>query len=664
VSEYFTIAVDAPLAKPLTYKSPDSISAKPGCSVVVPLGNRKAKGIILSSTEKPETKYKIKPINEINAELPLLSKEYLDWLNWMSEYYLYPVGQIAQMFFPPLKKGGKSRKTPVVPDMEQIPPPQLTQDQQNISDDINSKNGFHTHLLWGVTGSGKTEVYLELLNNLKDGEQGLVLVPEISLTPQLIRRFSQRYGDQIAVIHSHLTDRERTNQWWTIVEGKKKILIGARSALFCPFDNLKLIILDEEHESSFKQDEKLKYHARDAAIVLGKNLDIPVVMGSATPSLESWKNASDKKYHLHKLSDRFQKTQLPNVSVVDLRDEDEKQKDLELPSWLSSQLYEKMKVCLGNNEQAALFLNRRGMANVVQCHECGHMKMCPNCDISLTLHSKHHMVCHYCDYHENFSEICVHCKQGEMIPLGVGTEKIEKDLGELFPNKCVVRIDRDEIQTRYDLEEAIHSIETGKAHIIIGTQMIAKGLDFPDLTLLGIVLADIGFALPDFRSVERNFQLLTQVSGRPGRRKKQGQVVVQTYNPDHPSLVHAKNHDYFNFANSELVHRKELNYPPYGRLGSLRIQGLKQENVMRASEIIRKKMDILINKFPSHYKEIIALGPAPSGLFKLHNKYRYHALIKCPHHSILRSFCHALLDTKEIPSTVKLSADIDPLFTL
>jgi primosomal protein N' (replication factor Y) len=529
---------------------------------------------------------------------------------------------------------------------------------------------FSTHLVFGVTGSGKTEVYMQLLEEvLARGQRGLVLVPEISLTPQLIHRFASRFGDKIAVLHSQLTDRERTNQWWDMVEGRKSILIGARSALFCPIENLGMIVVDEEHEPSFKQEEKLKYHGRDAAIMLGKFANCPVILGSATPSLESWKNAQEKRYHLHQLQSRVEGRSLPQIAVIDMRELKqqvyEKKLSTELPSWLSPQLHTAIRETLQRKKQTALFLNRRGMAPVVLCPSCGFVHECPNCDISLTLHGASHLVCHYCDYHENFREICPDCKEGEMTALGLGTEMLEKEMQKLFPEARIARADRDEINSRADLEELIEKMETREIDILVGTQMIAKGLDFSELNLVGLILADVGFNIPDFRSPERSFQLITQVSGRSGRHvaagETPGQVIIQTYNPTHPSLQFATQHDFLGFAEQELSNRQSLLYPPFGRLISLRLQGSDLEKVQLTARRIAEASNSLKVQFSS-YEKIEILGPAQAPLSRVRGKYRYHLLLKGPDSKILNKLCRHLFSNEAlILPGVRVSADVDPL---
>ncbi|KYG66587.1 primosomal protein N' [Bdellovibrio bacteriovorus] len=676
-SSLWRVAVDAPLPEALTYSS--SLPLQRGLLVDVPLGKRTVKGLVLGPTnEVPE--FEIKNVIDIDPEYPVLPEPFMKWLEWLAQYYLHPIGQVAASAYPPLKKTEKTRaskRAPVIPQLESDSALDLTPEQKQSFEDINRHQDFSTHLLFGVTGSGKTEVYLRLLDEvLKRGQRGLVLVPEISLTPQLIQRFARRFGDKIAALHSQLTDRERTNQWWDVVEGKKSILIGARSALFCPVPDLGIIIVDEEHEPSFKQDEKLKYNGRDAAVVMGKMMNCPVVLGSATPSLETWKNAKEGKYHLHTLKSRVANRSLPEIEVIDLRklksDDDEKKKIIEkyshLPFWLSPDLYERMVEVLDKGDQAALFLNRRGVAQMVVCPSCGHTTECPNCDISLTLHGHSHLVCHYCDYHENFKTKCPDCKEGTIEAVGLGTELIERDLARLFPEKRIARADRDEIQSRADLEDLIADMENGSIDILVGTQMIAKGLDFPKLKLVGLVLADVGFNLPDFRATERSFQLITQMSGRSGRHVKEGEspgkVIIQTYNTEHESITFAKNHDFVGFANQELDIRGQLHYPPVGRLVSFRIQGTQLRNVEETASLLARRAQALKQQFPA-YSSVEILGPAEAPLAKLRGQFRYHLLLKTTQVSVANPFSRQLLGNQDwVPSGVRILIDIDPMSLL
>lgn len=677
------VAVDSPLTETLSYKQNSNFQVQRGDVVEVPLGKRTAMGVVVrADNAAPIGDFEMKPISSLHPEWPRLNEKHLKWLEWMADYYLHPLGKVLQLCFPPLSRTKKaefserlgrekkvrvSDRPSVVPHVEMRTPHKLNIEQQKCVDDILAKSGFSAHLIHGVTGSGKTEIYLELFEHvMKKGKRGLFLLPEIALTPQLVQRFAQRFGDQIGVLHSQLTDRERTNQWWEIAQGHKKILIGARSALFCPIDDLGLIVVDEEHESSFKQDEKLKYNGRDCAVMLAHFHSCPVILGSATPSLDSWKNAQEGKYHLHQIKNRVNNRPLPEITVVDMREEKQKtSKVLEKPSWMSQKLYDGMLACFERDEQVALLLNRRGMAQMVFCPSCGHTADCPNCDISLSLHAKTHLVCHYCDYHENFKLKCPDCTEGQLIQLGLGTEKIEDDLKQLFPDRVVARADRDEVSSRLEMEELVHKMENSEIDILVGTQMIAKGLDFSNLKLVGLVLADISFNLPDFRAAEKSFQLITQMSGRSGRHVKEnesaGQVIVQTYNTGHESILFSQNHDYEGFAANELMHRLQLHYPPYSRLGALRIQSQELGKVQETSRQLAERAHALKNKF-SAFETIEILGPASAPLAKLRNQFRYHLLLKCPQPQVLNQFIRKLMgNSKWIPKQTKVVVDIDPL---
>lgn len=678
-SGYWQVAVDAPLFGALTYSDADltneaRATLRRGDWVRIPLGNRFTQGLVLAIAPPPDGSFEIKSINKICAEWPSIEDEFLKWLEWLSDYYIHPVGEVVAAVLPPLEKKvsthkSSSRKSPVVKSVEPDRAPILSEEQQAVVTSVLQKKNFGVHLVFGVTGSGKTEVYMNVLSHcLEQGKRGIVIVPEISLTPQLLNRFTARFGERVATIHSHLTPREKTNQWWKMVDGDKQILIGARSALFCPMDNLGVIIVDEEHEPSFKQDEYLKYHARDAAIKLAQLKDIPILLGSATPSLESWNNAMQGRYHLHRLNKRVEDRAMPDIKVVDLKKQRllRKEKPSELPAWLSEELLSEIEIQLHLNKQVAIFLNRRGFANVVQCPGCAFILECPNCDISLTLHGKHHLICHYCDYRQMLNPLCPSCNQSDLVNLGLGTEQIESDLKELFPDKKTARADRDEITSREDIEELVQRMESGEIDILIGTQMIAKGLDFPNLNLVGIVNADVGLHLPDFRSAERGFQIITQVSGRAGRHVQMGEaagkVVIQAYSPEHPAIVCAQNANYESFAAEELKNRQELLYPPFGKMAVIRITSAKLEKVQSVSKLVAERGWELMRRFPSSYKELEILGPSEYPLARLRNQHRYQVLIKGLKTQVINSFIRQLIgDRKWIASQVKVHVDVDPM---
>lgn len=651
------IAVNAPLKDVLTYRVPERLTLTRGSSVLVPLGKRQATGVVVGfDADCSLDEEKIKDITDVNPDRPPLDEAHLTWLEWLSQYYVYPLGQVVELAFAPLNKAGRKKKTTITNiDSPMTPEPTLTDEQKSVLAAIQSSSGFKTHLLFGVTGAGKTEVYMQLLKSTLDrGEKALMLVPEISLTPQVISRFTSRFGDRVAVLHSHLTDRDRTIQWWEIFDGKKDILIGARSALFCPIPQLGLIVVDEEHEPSYKQEEKLKYNGRDAAIVLGHIKKCPVILGSATPSLESWQNAKSGKYNLHKITKRATAVALPEIHIEDLRRKED--------SWASPILLESLASTLEAGEQAALFLNRRGMAKSVLCPACGAHKECPNCSISLVLHGATNLVCHYCDYHESLPEICDSCRECELKPIGLGTELIENDLQNYFPKARILRADRDEINSRDALEEFIQKVEAREADFIVGTQMIAKGLDFPHLTLVGVVLADVAMNIPDFRATERTYQLLSQVSGRAGRKVKQGKVIIQTYNPEHISVQKAKLHAFEDFAEHELQARAELGYPPFGKLMLIRFQGLDNKNTETSAD---KVAQTLLDWAQKHSPQLEVLGPSPAPIFKVRNNFRYHLLLKAPKEFALSKVGWKVLSLERLlPKGVRMLIDVDPLSML
>ncbi len=666
---YFEVGVNAPIDGPLTYVWSNDIIPT-GSSVEVPLGRRKVPGIVLNSTDTNVSSFELKNISALIEEKPVLSPKFIKWCQWVSQYYFYPIGMVLNLAFPPLKKkSNRKTKYQVIPDTEETIAPNLTDEQKNTLAEIKKHDGFNTHLVHGVTGSGKTEVYLNLIADcLKKNKSAIVLVPEISLTPQLLNRFSARFKDKVAIIHSQLTAREKTNQWWAAFSDEKPILIGARSALFCPIKDIGLIIIDEEHEPSFKQEEKLKYHARDAAIVLAKIHDCPIVLGSATPSLESYNQAKSGKYIYHQMNKRVHQDVMPETFVVDLKKERET-REIEntnhddLPFWLSQKLYDQIGKSLNANKQSALFLNRRGVAQIVMCPDCGFVYECPNCEISLTLHRKKDLTCHYCDYSQVLKDRCPSCQSIEIKPLGIGTEKVESDIKKLFPNATVARVDRDKVSNRHQLEEIITGMENKSIDILIGTQMIAKGLDFQHLQTVGLVLADVAFNLPNFRSNERSFQLITQVSGRAGRNKNDpGVVIIQAYNTDHPSITHALNNDFASFAKEELQMRNSVEFPPASRLALIRFSSSQLDQLETSTTQLKNFCDTYLSRSESKVAVRI-LGPSQAPLYKLKNVYRHQMLILSPDHQSIHHFCKYLVQNKKkiFSTRVKVLVDIDPV---
>ncbi len=502
-------------------------------------------------------------------------------------------------------------------------PLELTDLQQNAIEPIleSIENRSHeTFLIHGVTGSGKTEIYLQSIHQVLElGKEAIVLVPEISLTPQMVTRFKSRFGSEVAVLHSGLSRGEKYDEWRKIHRKEVKVVVGARSAVFAPFTNLGIIIIDEEHESSYKQEENPRYHARDVAIKRGEHYKCPVVLGSATPSLESYARASKGVYTLLELLDRVNKQAMPSVSIVDMREELRSGNR----SMFSNELYDKLKVRLEKKEQTVLFLNRRGYSTFVMCRDCGFVVECPHCDISLTYHKINGtMRCHYCGHEEKFPSKCPECESEHIRFFGTGTQRVEEELTKILPEARVVRMDVDTTRRKGSHEKLLNQFGEGKADILLGTQMIAKGLDFPNVTLVGVLAGDAMLHLPDFRASEKTFQLLTQVSGRAGRHILPGEVVVQSYTPEHYSIEMAADHDYSSFYHREMVTRKQFGYPPFYFLAMVNVSHEELTKTVDVTEkITRFLKDHLSNKS-------VVLGPVASPIPRIKDRYRYQCMIK------------------------------------
>ncbi|EGL8220075.1 primosomal protein N' [Listeria monocytogenes] len=497
---------------------------------------------------------------------------------------------------------------------------QLLPDQQTACEKITAATDQETFLIHGVTGSGKTEIYLQTIEaKLKEGKEAIVLVPEISLTPQMVERFKSRFGSEVAVLHSALSSGEKYDEWRKIERKEARVVVGARSAVFAPFENLGIIIIDEEHEASYKQEDNPRYHARDVAIWRATKYQCPVVLGSATPSLESFARAKKGVYTLIELPSRVNDRAMPEVSVVDMREELRKENRTEF----STELLEKIKDRIAKKEQTVLMLNRRGYSSFVMCRDCGYVVECPNCDISLTYHqSSNQMKCHYCGHEERVPQKCPSCEGEHIRYFGTGTQKVEESLTKLIPEARVIRMDVDTTRTKGAHEKLLKSFRNHEADILLGTQMIAKGLDFPDITLVGVLNADTMLHLPDFRASERTFQLLTQVSGRAGRHERTGEVIVQSYNPEHYSIEFAKKHDFIGFYNHEMQLRKMGSYPPFYYLTMINVS---DENEMKAIRTIQEMAQFLRGKLGP---DAVILGPVPSTITRIKNKYRYQCIIK------------------------------------
>lgn len=507
-------------------------------------------------------------------------------------------------------------------------------------------------LLEGVTGSGKTEVYLQVIEEvLKQGKTAIMLVPEISLTPQVTNRFIARFGDQVAILHSGLSDGEKYDQWRKIERGEAQVVVGARSAIFAPLKNLGAIIIDEEHEASYKQDSSPRYHARDVALLRAQYNHAVLVLGSATPSLESRARASRGVYQFLELTQRANPlAKIPEVEVVDFRDYIGQQE----ASNFTPVLVEAIRERLERQEQVVLMLNRRGYSSFVMCRECGTVDTCPNCDISLTLHmDTKTMNCHYCGFTKAIPQSCPNCQSRSIRYYGTGTQKAYDELAELFPEARILRMDVDTTRKKGSHEKLLEQFGAGKADILLGTQMIAKGLDFPNVTLVGVLNADTALNLPDFRSSERTFQLLTQVAGRAGRADKEGQVFIQTYNPKHYAIQFAQQQDYEGFYAYEMGIRRSLGYPPYYYTVGITLSHKSEEEVVRKSYQV---MEILRQELTD---KVQILGPTPKPIARTHNLYHYQILLKYRFEEHLEAALNKVLDLTQDPGNKDLRLLID-----
>lgn len=722
---------------PLTYRVPDQWAEqlRIGMRVKVPLGkgNREMLGYCIAVETIPQSPDAFKPITELVDEDPLCTPKILELLEWMSRYYLAPLGQVFEAAIPAGVRASAGVRQRVIlfatskatdAAMQTLSAKQqevlrqlllinegLTLDQlQKLSDcsagPINAlrKNGYiearqeayfehsgrtghagssvplalsadqrqalklitdalethrqHTILLHGITGSGKTEVYMQAIHEVVSfGRQAIVLVPEISLTPQTYQRFLHRFG-QVAILHSHMSDVERHYQWRRIAAGETPIVIGPRSAIFAPLPRLGLIVLDEEHENSFKQDTMPRYHARDVALHRSFLEQIPLVLGSATPSLESWNRAQTGKYKLAKLPRRIHNRPLPEVQVVDLR----QQPQTPNQGSISKPLEEAMKETVAAGGQVMLLLNRRGFATSIQCPKCGYVVACPHCDLPLTHHRDGSKACcHYCDYTIPTPPVCPECKFDSIRYSGQGTQRLEVEVQHRFPGVHVARMDSDTMRKAGSHERVLGEFRDGKTQILLGTQMIAKGLDFPNVLLVGVINADTALHFPDFRASEKTFQLVTQVAGRTGRGDRAGRVLVQTYSPDHPAIVAASRHDYTTFAVEELGKRAQFGYPPHGFLARIIVRGPDMQETEAFAETLVKRLQSTRQALQI---ECRILGPAPPPLAKLRGNYRFHALLQTDSPEPLNRLIHRTIADIKPPKEVQFVIDIDPMDTL
>ncbi len=663
-TDYAEIAVGLPVRKPFHYKIPQELKDKValGKRVWVPFGPRKIIGYIVGFVEKPQVASVKEILSVIDEEAPVLDDELLKFTRWIADYYHASWGEAIEAAMPgPLRKG-KTKVKPRRPSAEEHYEPtknfKPTDEQESALKPINEsllKHKDDVYLLHGITGSGKTEVYLQSIESaLKLGRSAIVLVPEISLTPQTVERFKSRFGAIVAVLHSRLLETERFLEWKRLKEGLAKIAVGARSAIFAPVKDLGLIVIDEEHETSYKQDDAPRYNARDAAIERARLAKAVVILGSATPSLESYYNAVSGKFKLLKITERIQKRKLPKVEIVDMRQEMADTREVRV---LSRALEAAISETLKKHGQVMLFLNRRGFSTFINCKKCGHIVRCKYCNVSLTYHfDTKRLNCHYCNYQVSPPEACPRCKSDDIRYFGIGTQKIESEVARLYPQANIGRMDTDAMIKRGAHRQILGDFRKHKIDILIGTQMIAKGHDFPKVMLVGVVSADTALNLPDFRASERAFNLLTQVAGRAGRGDEVGRVIIQTYNPNHYAIEKSINHDYVGFFEEEINFRRELKYPPFSRIVGIKLRGRNEERVIKVSQDLAANLNA--GKIGG---SIEIIGPAVDFISKMRGQFRWNIILKGEDPQEMCKLIDVSLEGVKGTSGVIITIDVEPV---
>ena len=630
--------------------------------VRVPFKNREVQGFVVGfRKDKPEGLDEIRQVLEVLDPEPLIREDIFELCRWIADYYLAPLGEVLKGALPPaITAKHLAQFNPSLPRPHILPSvPLLTSAQESALTAITREDGFNTVLLHGVTGSGKTEIYMRSVEHFQRlGKTALVMVPEIGLTPQLRERFIQRFGSRLAVLHSSLTSKQRINEWLRIYNGVASIVIGTRSALFAPLKNLGLIVVDEEHEGSYKQGELPRYHGRDCAVMRAKMAGVVTVLGSATPSMESFRNAETKRYVYVHLPDRVEERPLPKVAIINMRDEYAQQGEQVV---LCRALMDSIEDRLKREEQTIVLLNRRGFSMFLLCRHCGYSFECRDCSVSMTYHRTiNRLLCHYCGLTRKPESTCPECKSEFIQYVGEGTQQLEALLKESFPTARIGRVDRDTMRQLRDYDRVLTAFRDGELDILVGTQMVAKGHDFPKVTLVGVVGADSALSLPDFRAAERTFQLLTQVAGRSGRGDTPGQVIIQSYFPTHYTFQLASTQKFEAFYAREVQFRRAMFYPPFTALAGVMVLERSRE---KAAGLAREIGDLFDSvRTPS----VRILGPAAAPLEKINRTFRHQLLIKsasrAPLHRLLKQLQAYMSEHKISPTRVVI--DVDPISLL
>ncbi len=625
-----------------TYFSPDFIPA--GTFVRVPFGKKEIIGVVWNDIPDAIDEKKIKKVIDILPVKPL-NKTYMGFIDWVSKYTLTPKGLVLKMgLIPDIEK---KTRNPIVFQKSTLPVSELSfsEEQEKAIQSILNFPPNRPILLDGITGSGKTEVYFEIIANaLKNSHQALILLPEITLTSSFLDRFEKRFGNRGALWHSSLSPKVRRDTWRAVANNQVDVVIGTRSALFLPFDDLGIIVVDEEHDSSFKQEDGVIYNGKDMAIVRAHLEKIPIILSSATPSLETITHAQNGKYNWVCLKHRFSKSPLPDVQLIDM--------NLFKKSIISPTLIGEIEKNLQKKEQTLLFLNRRGYAPIKICQKCSHTMKCPRCSVNLTIHRHSgNLICHHCGYQRKEPDLCPVC-QTEMIDYGIGVEKVATEIKKLFPNAKVKLVSSDTISNMDEIMALSTEVQSGEIDILIGTQILSKGHHFPNLTLVGILDADFGLSGSDLRASERTFQLLHQVGGRAGRSQKAGRVFIQTFSPQHPTILALSQNNRQAFLEQEIQSRRLLSFPPFGRLASIIISGTNEKTTQKFAHLIMSKVPYMT--------DVNILGPIQAPLYKLNRKYRWRILISAKKNISVQTIIKNWILNIKVPSSVCVRFDIDP----
>ncbi len=663
---YVETFLNIPLSQSFFYTSSNNENLSIGMRVEVPLGRRKMTGFVVGIyTEKPKAidfpEEKLKELKRIIDKEAIFSIEQVQLALWMERYYLCSRGEALSAMLPSGRRE-KELSTSLIGDEEEYTEHELSDEQIKAVNDIvhaanDTNKKTNLHYLYGSTGSGKTEVFLRVAQEMLKEDKGIIyLVPEIGLTHQVIEAVFKRFGETVAILHSGLTGSQRLEQWKRILNRKARIVIGARSAIFAPVPNLGLIIIDEEHDGSYKSNNSPRYSARQIAMRRCNDLHIPLIMGSATPSMEAWEQIDKGNITKHVLTKRLSGGKPPNIEIIHLGNGSAESKTT---GCISKKLEDEMRETLQKGKQVILFLNRRGFTHFFKCNSCNHDLKCKNCSVSLTYHKSEGVLrCHYCGWSIRPPQSCPECRSLDIMYAGFGTEFIEDEVKQKFPNNTVARVDTDTLSKSNNLQDVLADFKDGNIDILLGTQIVAKGLNFPNVRLVGVVLADTGLHLPDFRAAERTFSLIVQVAGRAGRFFPDGHVVVQTFNPDRSAIQYACNGDIEGFYKSELEFRKITFFPPYSRLLRFVFRSANEQNSKDACE---SASDLLLRIVEAHQEEVDVLGPSECPLAKIAANYRNQILLRSENILPLQRVSSAFLKNYKCHSNVYIEVDVDPI---